>query len=435
MKRKKILLIIAAITLILLLISNHLLNQQIQAQVLTIAPSTIDDIITEKALINTGTPYAVIAPTSGELLKLHMSKNDNVQPGDILAEIDTQALIYQKNLHQNTLALYQAQLEQAQISQLTTTTPAEYLSALQENLTLCQNSYDLAKTTAENTTRLYEAGAVSKTDYDTAQNQLISAATALSQASQRYQASQQILASLQNNGLPTQELNSRFQQSNLDQLKGQIASEQATISELNRQIADCTVTAKVSGYITELPAENASMIQAGQTIAVINSYETTTASADVLISIEPYLKINDPVLLTQSLRGTQCTYTGHIQDIDRFAQTGTSALGLTEQRVTVTIAIEDSQQQLKDGYQLNADFTLYHGDNQLTVPNSALFKMDDQYYVFLYKNGHAQKTAVTVSYQSNTTAVLTAGVAEGDRIIRNAATDGLYDGCSVKVIH
>ena len=290
----------------------------------------------------------------------------------------------------------------------------------------------MTKTNVDAQNQLYQAGAASKLAQQDAQAQLLAAQTALTQAQERYQTSQTALQALAQNQISTTELSRRFQQSTLEQLQAQVDSETASLTELDRQLANCTITANVNGYVTAVPAEGFSQIQAGQTIALLKSDDAKTVTADVLTTVEPYLTVGGPVTLTQTLRGEDRTLSGRIQEIDQFAQAGTSALGLAEYRVRVTIAVDDPDAQFKDGYQLEARFTLHAGDQQLVVPNSALFKEDDQYYLFTVNGGRACKIPVAIGHQSSTETVISSGLAEGMQIIRSANTKDLADGVRVR---
>ena len=72
---------------------------------------------------------------------------------------------------------------------------------------------------------------------------------------------------------------------------------------MEEQIARCRVKAERDGIVTSLPVKEMSVIQAGETAAVINSREGMKAEADVLTNIAPYIKEGEPVEVTLQLRG------------------------------------------------------------------------------------------------------------------------------------
>lgn len=86
---------------------------------------------------------------------------------------------------------------------------------------------------------------------------------------------------------------------------------------------------------------------------------------------------------------------------------------------------------MKDGYAVNLTFTLYQGEDELTVPSGALFQADGKDFVYVIDGGRARKQAVTVEYKANSQASITEGLGEGDVIAADADTKGLYEGARV----
>ena len=71
------------------------------------------------------------------------------------------------------------------------------------------------------------------------------------------------------------------------------------------------------------------------------------------------------------------------------------------------------------------------GTRGVTVPKSALQQQDNKDIVFVAQNGRAERRAVTVASVNTDQAVISAGLASGERIITDAPP-GLADGAPVK---
>jgi HlyD family secretion protein len=71
------------------------------------------------------------------------------------------------------------------------------------------------------------------------------------------------------------------------------------------------------------------------------------------------------------------------------------------------------------------------GSRVLIVPKAAVLNRDGRDVVFVVQNGRAERRAVTVAAAQSDEAVLTAGVASGERVIVDAPA-GLADGARVK---
>ena len=67
------------------------------------------------------------------------------------------------------------------------------------------------------------------------------------------------------------------------------------------------------------------------------------------------------------------------------------------------------------------------------VPRSSVLNRDGHDVVFLFRNGHAERCAVTVTDTQNDDSVLSAGVSDGEKVIVDAPA-GLQDGMTVREI-
>lgn len=213
------------------------------------------------------------------------------------------------------------------------------------------------------------------------------------------------------------------------QLRSLIKTEETNISQLEAQIDDCKVVAECDGSILRLPAQDMSMIQSGQVVAVINATQEPMIEAHVLTNVEPYLEVGSAVVVIQKLRNQENHYSGTISEIYNFAEQGTSALGLDEYRVRVKAKVDPGQEiQLKSGYSFDLQFTLYESADELIVPVNAVFQADQQDYVFVVENGRVTKKAVSTGYRSSSQVVITAGLNEGDTVITNVDSEDIYEG-------
>ncbi|MBP3205002.1 MAG: efflux transporter periplasmic adaptor subunit, partial [Lachnospiraceae bacterium] len=121
-----------------------------------------------------------------------------------------------------------------------------------------------------------------------------------------------------------------------------------------------------------------------------------------------------------------------ISAIYDYAEQTVSSLGNDEYRVKVIIALKDATD-LKDGYEINVVFDVFNQDNVISVPNSAMFKKDDTYHVFVVRNDKAQMVPVEILHRGGTRTAISGGISAGDVVIFDANTDDLVDGSSVDV--
>lgn len=393
----------------------------------------VTDQYTEEGRITFGKEYRIIAQTSGPVKEILVEENSQVEKGEILFTIDTTSYEYEKSLTQSTLTGLEAQLERSRINQVMTASPQEYLSSVKQEMDAREADYRSAQTLYEGGKTLYASGAVSRVEQEKSEAAYKAALLAWQQARGRYEESSRLLESLSEEGIDKDTINSRFYNSESNQLSAQIDARKTQLSQLEEQIGKCQVKAECNGIITSLPVNGMSVIQSGETAVVLGSREGVQAETDVLTNIAPYIKVGSPVEAVLQLRGKDETFPGTVRQIYNYASKRTSSLGLEEYRVHVNVSLdEETALEGLDGYGINLKFLLYSKEDCLTIPSSAVFKTDGQYYIYKIKEGRAAKAPIEVEYQTGTRTVVTDGLDEGDQVIGQADLEGVYEGAKVK---
>jgi len=426
----KFLFIILAVVIIIILSVQITANMKgIQVSSAAVIRGELLDVYTEEGIYKMGTEYQVVSKVTGPVASVEVRENMEVKKGDLLVVIDDRDLTYEKELHQSTLSGYQAQLEQSNINQIMASSPQEYLDQVNRDLASNRSQYQVAQTLVNGMRSLYQGGNVSTVEWEQAQADFKKAETAYNSAKDRFEESQKFLESLVQEGIDKETLNTRFYESMRGQLQALIKTEETYISKLEDQIEDCKVVAECDGSIISLPAQDMSMFQSGQVVAVINATQEPMIEADVLTNVEPYLQVGSEVVIIQKLRNQEYEYSGTISEIYDFAVQGTSALGLNEYRVRVKVKVNPGQEiRLKSGYSFNLQFTLYKGADELIVPVNAVFQADGQDSVFVVEDGQVTKKAVSIGYRSSSQVVVTAGLEEDDKVITNVDSEDIYEG-------
>lgn len=407
-----------------------MLQSGVAVDTIAVERQTVQDTITEKGVMETGTAVNQIAQATGTVLEVCVQENQQVQAGDVLLRIDTADLEREKRVQQSLLQGYQAQLQQARLGTAMTAAPAEYVSQLQEQLKVCQEQYQTAEKTYQNQQELYDLGGISEMELENSQAGFLQAKAQLTQAQQRYENSSKRLQALQNEG--ERNIDEAFYDSVIQQAQSAVDSQQQLIQQLEVSLSRCNVTASTSGIVTQLPVKYAAQVQAGEPVAVILGQQQALAAFEILTAEAPLLQVGDAVTLTYQLRSGERNMQGTIAQIYEFAQQSRSALGLEEHRVKVLVAVDDSQNLLKDGYEVQGTFQLYQHEDTLAIPNSALFERDDQWYVFAVQGRKAVQVPVEIGYQAVTVTEIKSGLQAGDVIVKNANTEGLSDGVKIR---
>lgn len=392
----------------------------------------VEDKYTEEGRISFGKEYRVITQVSGPVKEIIAEENAHVEKGQVLFTIDSANYEYQKSMNESDLSGLEAQLEQGRINKVMTSSPREYIITAKQEMIARKADYVTAKRIYEGSRHLYQSGAISKSEWEGNEAAYKNAYKEWQQALGRFKESERQLNGLKQGGIDQENINDRFYNSQEDQLTAQIEAKKTLITQLEDQIANCQVKAECDGIITSLPVKSMSVIQSGETAAIIGGREGTEAEADVLTSIAPYIKEGGPVEVTIQLRGKDETYTGKVSGIYDYASRGVSSLGLEEYRVHVKVALDGvADLGEKDGYGVNLKFLLYSNKDCLTIPSSAVFKTGDQYYVFEIKGGKAVKVPIQVEYQTGTKTVVSGGLKQGERVISQVDSKDIFEGARV----
>ncbi len=432
--RKKKLCFLAAGIVLALVIGNTAVKSFKGTPVETAAASyeAVEDRYTEEGTITAGGEYRLVSEVPGPIKEVMVRENDGVKAGDILFTIDDKDLLHEKSLCESALSGYKAKLEQSRIGQVMTSSPQEYLDSIRAEVTAKEADYQAAKTLFDASQSLYSAGSISKIEWEKDRSSYEYASLAWEQAKSRYEESRRFLESLKAGGIDETTINGRFYESVEEQLKAQIKSQETTMEQLEDKLKKCVVTADRDGIITSLPVKDMSYIQAGETAVTISGRGKVQAESDVLTSIAPYLSPGDKVTVVLQLRNQDKMYGGTISQVYDYAAKGTSALGMDEYRVHVKINMdEDPDLEGKEGYGANIRFTLYQEENKLVIPSSAVFELADQKYVFVIKNGKAEKLPVEIEYRTASQTVIKEGLTEGQKVIDHVDSEEIYEGAKV----
>lgn len=402
-------------------------------EVYTVNPGSVNDTYKESAVISLGDKYHILSKVSGNILEVLADENSPVKKGDVLVRIDNRDLLYQKSLRQSSLDSYIAKKEESDISKLMATSPMEYINGLNASLESARAAYALAQTDYDAKQALFNTQSVSLIELETSKANYESAKANFETANNRYNESNNYLDNLKSQGLSERDISEKFYESTKNQLEAAIDSERTAIGQLDKQIEDCEVKSEYDGVVSAIPAKNISMATVGGELAVIDTDNNEyRIECSVLTDVVPYIKVGDAFNAEFNLRGIKKSYTGKVSEIYNFATEEKSPLGLKEYRVKVVGILDNSDDVLKNGYGVDAVFTLYKNDDVISVPIGAVFTEDDKDYVFKIEKGRAVKTPVNISYKSSVEAVIDEGLNENDKVVLNADEDGLDEGNKVK---
>lgn len=189
----------------------------------------------------------------------------------------------------------------------------------------------------------------------------------------------------------------------------------------------------VDGRVVKLHKDSSEPVAAGAPLLEIGDTGAMEAVIDVLSGDAPRIASGAAVQL--STGRNQPPLAGTVARVDPVAFTKTSALGIEEQRVNVTVALQappEELQKLGDGFRVDARITVSAQDGALLVPSAALVRQGEGWQVFVVEAGKARARAVTFSDRNADSAWVKDGLKTGDSVILYPGSS-MQDGQPVKV--
>ncbi len=358
------------------------------AQVKTISP--LADI-TYTGLIKADTTAEIAASISGTVVSLPVAEGQAVSKGQVLFTLDSTDIELQVKQAEASLHAAQVALDSAAAAQAADSVVIPAKTASQD----AHTNYDRVKS-------LYDAGAVSEADYEAARSKMETADAQLTAA--------QI-----------------SQKSSYDNAAAAVETARAAYNIAAQKLSNCTVTAPISGQVTQIEIENGAVVSPSvKTMTVIDNSKLKVA-IDVLERDMEKVSPGMPATIQVQAIGESCQ--GTVTEIAPAANTNT---GLFQ----VYVGFDPQSTHMLAG--MTANVTLLDaGADAATaswyVPTQSLFEEQGQTYVFLVSGDQVHRQAVTLGKEKNEYTEIQDGLT-ADAVVVVQAGGELTDGAKIRVL-
>ncbi len=384
--------------------------------------------------VTAGTKVDVYPESSGLIDKVYVKDGAQVEKGDKILKLQTDALDAQLASAQSALAQAQSGLEQANFS---ATTKIQSVKAAKAGVSAAQEAYDAAKSAESAAKAAYNAAKTNptaKSAYTSAKVASAQAKSALAQAKLGY---------AQAKATPT----SGAQKS---ARKG-VSAAQKSVDLAQKALDKATLTAPASGTLMYPTAGSASALAAAtaSTSATAKSNDNSPSKGSALAQGSPAFSIVDDKELSFTVEVDEAdiekvkvgqnvevtldafygkTFKGQVLSIGDVAQTTTTGGTV----FLVEMSLDQGESALKLGMKGDSTIEVENVASAVTVPIEALFSEGGKDYVYVVKSDKLVKTTVTAGTTTDTSVEILDGVKEGDSVALAGSTP-LSDGLSVKV--
>ena len=319
----------------------------------------------------------VTTETAGQVLAVAKRQDTPVKAGEVVVRLDTETLTRAAQDAQFALSSAQVNLESARATTENQQTQAEL------TVRAAEASYETAKTDYLEAQDLFEIGALSKTELDTAETAFLAAETALGQARAT--------------------LTQATDAGNVELLQLQVEQAQANLTQAQNALSQADIAAPITGVITRMLVEQGTFLGAGAPVFSVASTEQQVATFQVPL----------PVAGQFSAKGTvSLSYTGNAYTAQVLTA---SALNPKTQLVTVTARLEPSQNPIPNGGRAQLSYR-YADAGGILLPSDAVQREPGRRFVFTFEEGAAVRRELEIIGETETQ-VAVLGIPEGTRVI------------------
>lgn len=406
-KWKRIIVGIAVLTILGMIISQSL--QPLRLELFELKKENIARTFTEEGLVASESEYPVGTVAGGKVVRILVTEGQKVEKGALLAKMDATELGFQAD--QLRAQLKSVMGEEVKILQ---DSYAAELTKQQSRLEQAEADKNAALKSFDRISALYDAGAVSSLEYENAQKALKDAGNAVAAETAALEA---LLAQNKPDGGTALYYTG---------LKESLASQ---IESLVYRIDQCTIKAPSEGIVAQLSVKEGETVSPGTQVMTLFQNGLFKVEAFVLTEDVDDLYNGMQVTLIRDKPDKDIDFPGIVSDIAPSAVRKTSALGLEEQRVKVTVLPDVPESMiLRPGYALDIAFKTAEEKDRLVVPKTAVFSYNGGDAVWVVRNGKASLQPIAKGFENEVEIAVTEGLQEGDLVVLDPQAEELKEG-------
>lgn len=408
-RNKKIWIIGAVVIVAGIFIAKAMLSKP-AGKAVTISDVTSKDIVQSISVtgnIKANQEDKTLLSVTQKVEEVMVKEGQDVKKGTPLVKLDTSDL--EEQLKKALIALNSAQSNYTNGEK----TVQDAVIQAQINLQSGQSAYEQSKRTFDANQALYDGGYISKETYEDSKKKLTDAENQLKLL--------QIQLDNANKNLSDYDKSSS--------LKQQIDLAKADVDSLNKKIADSTIVANIDGKVVRLDAEAGQYPKSDRNTVMV----CDLSSYKVVISLNQYDSVRVKVGQKANLKikGLDKEYTGTVSKIGEIANV-TSSGSDQESKVDIEITVDNPDENIKVGYEADADIILNEKKGALNVNFEAVRQDEQGKYVFVVENGLAKKRYVKTGLETDFDIEILEGLKEGEKYI-SVPDDTIKDGDAVIV--
>ncbi|MCC7465342.1 MAG: efflux RND transporter periplasmic adaptor subunit [Saprospiraceae bacterium] len=379
-KKKTLLYVLIGVFVLLIVAAAIKARQKPKGEEVTIEKvekRTIRETVSASGKIFPETEVKISSDVSGEIIALYVKEGDSVTAGQILAKIRPDE--YQSALEQGQASVGTAR-SQREVSSSNVQSSSAQIEQLKADRRRLESQLEVARNTHQRNEKLYKDGVISTSEFETSQNNLRAAESALAASDANLSAAESTLASAK---------------ANVRASEFGINSANARLKELRTSLQKTIVTAPVSGIVSKLNVEKGERVvgtlqMAGTEMMRIANLRSMEVQVDVSENDILKVSLNDETdIEVDAYLGRK--FKGKVTEIANSASNvGTSAASLNTDQVTNFVVkirvdpasyadlLEDGRRYpFRPGMSASVDIFTHTAEGTLSVPIISVTARDD----------------------------------------------------------
>ncbi len=420
-KRKKLVIIIAVILIIAVFFASRAaLSAKNNVKIVNTADAAKKSLVQSISIagnIKANESEEIMLPSTQKVQEVLVKEGQEVKKDQLLVKLDASDLNSQLKKGRITLDLAKRELEKLRDDDNSTVKKTMENSVKQAELNLqsTESKYEDAKRKHEQNIKLYEAGFISKNEFESSKSALDDLQTTMMNMELALDNAQNSLKDFDDK---------------IYQQEKQIEMSNADLESLQNKITDSNVKSNISGTIVKMEAKNKQYPPAGSSILI---YDQSQYKVELKVSQYDAVSLKEGQRATIKIKGLDKIYEGQVTKIGKSAIVEMSGTN-KETKVLAEITLSDADEQIKAGYEADAEIVLQDKQNSIAVNFEAVqTDAEGKKYIFVLENNIAKKRVIETGLETDFEIEITTGLKEGEKYITNPPA-GLQDGETVKTI-
>ncbi len=345
----------------------------------------------------------VVSKVPGKVSKVFVDTGNYVKKGDVLFQLDSSDAAAQLNQAKAGVEAARLNLERVKGSGYSQSLIQAETAAEQARL-----AYDNARTNYDKYKSLFDAGGVSKSELDNLETRMLT-------AKEQYESAVDNLELLKEGLGPD----------SIEAARAQLNQALAAQKLIETQIRNMTVTAPISGIVSERNINEGEGVSTAAPAVVISDIDSLAAEFQIpehlINKLKPEMKLTVTV---EALNNRELE--GQIEIVNPVADKRT-------RKYRVKVNLSDKNNQLKPGMFAKISVETEIREEVLTVPNEAVVSEKGLQYVYTARKGVVAKNPVSIGLTNHKMSEVTEGLAVGDMVILEGQSF-LAEGEKVNVV-